>query len=366
MLKQTTVLFTWDVSPELKRKFRKTFPKIEKIKLLFPGEQSPDKIIELSKSADVIVGWRSSPELLESAKNLKLFINPGTGIKHHLENFRAINRERKLFLVNGHGHAFAVAQHTVAMLLALMNRIVYHHNLMKEGKWETSDDKDISLKSILLRNRKIGLLGYGAINKNVHRFLSGFKNEFHILKRDWNPAIVTSESSVENGESSIVNNEFVNLNFEFNEEFKKYEPKDLNKFLKSVDILIIAIPLTSNTEGMIGKKELKILGKNSLLVNIARGPIVDEESLYEALKRNEIGGAALDVWYNYKPKKDKKGRSYPFKFPFHDLNNVLMSPHRAASPFDELNRWDEVIENIRRAVADRKDFLNIVDLKKEY
>jgi len=343
---KTNVLFIWEIENDLKRHFRKVFINEKNIKLIFPKDFSEKNILKLCRDADVIVGWRPSKEQLTAAENLKLYINPGTGIKHHINNFREVNKIRKVVLVNGHGHAYSTAQHTVAMLLALMNRVVPHHNWMTEGLWRTSDDKDIFSASIQLRDRNIGLLGYGAINKYVHQFLSGFENEFHVLKR--------------NLEFGISDLELHGRKVSF------YQTEDLNKFLKTIDILIIAVPHTSKTEGMISKKELKLLGKNSLLVNVARGTIVNEESLYDALKNNIIKGAALDVWYNYNPKKDKKGREYPYKFPFHKLSNIVLSPHRAASPFDEISRWDEVIENIRRVAAGREDYLNIVDLKEEY
>lgn len=345
-MKEIRVLFIWDTGTELKKHLTKVFKKEKNISLIFPKNFSEKNILKLCKDADIIVGWRPSKEQLAAAEKLKLYINPGTGIKHHINNFREINKTREVVLVNGHGHAYSTAQHTVAMLMTLMNRIIPNHLLMEEGKWNTSDDKDLLSASVQLRDRNIGLLGYGAINKHVHRFLSGFDNEFHILKK--NPG--TGAPHLKNNDKKI----------------NMYSPEDLIKFLKAIDILIIAIPHTSKTEGLIGKKELKLLGKNSLLVNVARGLIADEESLYDALKNNVIAGAALDVWYNYQPKKDKKGREYPYKFPFHKLNNIVMSPHRAASPFDDIKRWDEVIENIWKVAKGKKDYLNIVDLKEEY
>ena len=94
--------------------------------------------------------------------------------------------------------------------------------------------------------------------------------------------------------------------------------------------------------------------------------MINEEALYLSLKKKELTGAAIDVWYDYKPEPDSKGRKYPTHFPFHLLDNVVLSPHRAASPFDDLKRWDEVIENIKRFCMGREDYLNIVDLKREY
>jgi len=343
MEKIISVIFIFDVEENLKKHLKRSLRDLTNVKLIFPKDLSEKNLLKLSAGADIIIGWRPSQELLRNSKKLKLFINPGTGVKHHIENFKEINRSRNIILVNGHGHAYSTAQHTVAMLLALMNRIIPHHNWMKDGVWRTSDDKDIFSSSVQLRNRNIGLLGYGAINKNVHKFLSGFENTYHVLKRDWK-----------------------NTNERFPTSIRKYKEKDLDKFLKAIDVLIVAVPHTSKTERLIGKKELHLLGKNALIVNVARGTIIDQKSLYEALNHNLIAGAALDVWYNYKPKKDKYGKEYPYEFPFHKLDNILLSPHRAASPFDDLSRWDEVIENISRYAKGKKNFLNVVDLNREY
>ncbi|HMS64314.1 MAG TPA: NAD(P)-dependent oxidoreductase [Ignavibacteria bacterium] len=340
----TNVLFNWKIDSVLKQHLRESLRHLPEIKLIFPNDFKADKILKHTRNADIIVGWKTTIEMLKSAEKLKLYINPGTGIKYHIDNFREINRLRKVVLVNGHGHAYSTAQHAVAMLLTLMNRVIPHHNLMKDGIWNVSDNEDLYSSSVQLRNRKIGLLGYGAINKNVHKFLSGFENKFFILRQRWGDKIEEK----------------------FSDDFKKYNLAQLNQFLKDIDILIIAIPHTSKTENMIGEKELKLLGKNSLLVNVARGIIVNEKSLYDSLKKGITGGAALDVWYNYTPEKDKSGKEYPYKYPFHKLKNIILSPHRAASPFDEISRWDEVIENIKRLNAGREDYLNIVDLNAEY
>ena len=344
MKKYIKVLFIWKIEEDLKKHLINSLKKIKEVKLVFPRSFTEKNILRESMDADVIIGWRPSRDLLFNSPKLKLYINPGTGIKHHIKNFQELKKAgRNILLINGHGHAYSTAQHAVAMLLALMNRIIPHHNWMQNGIWRTSDNKDIFSATVQLRNRRIGLLGYGAINKYVHSFLSGFENEFFVLKRDWK-------------EKKEI----------YPTEIKMYKETELHKFLKAIDILIIAVPHTSKTEGLIGAKELKLLGKNSLLVNIARGTIVNEMDLYDALKNKEISGAALDVWYNYSPEKDKYGKEYPYSYPFHKLKNIVLSPHRAASPFDDLSRWDEVIENLTRLAKGRKDFLNVVDIDEEY
>ncbi|MCW3979932.1 MAG: hypothetical protein NWF11_00455, partial [Candidatus Bathyarchaeota archaeon] len=87
---------------------------------------------------------------------------------------------------------------------------------------------------------------------------------------------------------------------------RKYDHHALHKFLDQIDILIIAVPLTSLTRQLIKKRELELLGSNGLLINVARGNIIDETSLFNALKDNTIAGAAVDFWYNYNPEKTKR------------------------------------------------------------
>ena len=106
--------------------------------------------------------------------------------------------------------------------------------------------------------------------------------------------------------------------------------------------------------------------KNGLLVNLSRGAVINESDLYKSLQNKFITGAAIDVWYNYQPEPDEQGRKFPASYPFYELENVVLSPHRAASPFNDLNRWDEVIENISRLARKKSDFLNVVELQREY
>jgi len=337
---QTTVLFIWQAPDRLKDYLAAGLEQLPLVKLIYPPDVEEKTLIRLAPEADIIIGWRPSKALLDAAKRLRLFINPGAGVQHITELFRELTKSRQVILVNGHGNSYFTAQHTVAMLLALMNKIVPHHNWMVEGHWRRGD-KDAA--SAPLRDRKVGLLGYGAVNSKVHRFLAGFDVEFHALRSDWSKLTEASPTPL-----------------------VKYTAAQLDEFLKAIDILIVSLPLTPKTEGLIAKREFELLGPDGLFLNVGRGAVVDEESLYNALKEKVIAGAALDVWYNYTPVSDEGGRTSPYNCPFHELDNVILSPHRAASPFRDLKRWDEVIENISRFASDRTDFLNVVDLEAGY
>lgn len=338
--KEVNVLCIWQPNDKLKKYLDKGLKRYPQVKLVVPPDLSDETLLQLAPEADIIMGWRPSKELLDAAINTKLFINPGAGVQHLIPIFKEVNEKRKLILVNGHGNAYFTAQHVVAILLSLMNKVVLHHNWMVEGLWRRGDAHATSTP---LRGKKIGLLGYGAVNKHVHTFLSGFDVNFSILRKDWDKQKEPLPTPV-----------------------TKYNFEDLPTFLEEIDILIVAVPLTSVTEGLIQKEELEMLGKNSYLVNIGRGPIIDEESLFEVLREEKIAGAAIDVWYDYQPKEDDEGRKFPSKYPFYLLENVILSPHRGASPMSDLKRWDEQIKNIIRFVKGKKEFLNEVNLDEGY
>ncbi len=340
LIPDTNVLFIWQAPDRLRDHLEAGLRHLPQVKLIYPPDVEEETLIHLAPEADIIIGWRPTKELLDAAARLRLFINPGAGVQHLIELFRELTKSRQVTLVNGHGNSYFTAQHAVALLLALMNKVVPHHNWMVQGRWRKGD-KDAA--SIPLRNRKVGLLGYGAVNSKVHRFLAGFDVEFHALRTDW--AKLTGAPPTP---------------------LARYGPDQLNDFLKAIDILIVSLPLTPKTEGLIGRRELELLGPDGLFLNVGRGAVVDEESLYNALKERVIAAAALDVWYNYTPISDEGGRTSPYNCPFHELDNVVLSPHRAASPFRDLKRWDEVIENISRFASGEREFLNMVDLEAGY
>jgi phosphoglycerate dehydrogenase-like enzyme len=339
-MRQTNVLFIWNVREELRDYLKKGLSGLKNLELNFPDDISDENLMKHAPDADILVGWRPSRDLLDAATRFHLFINPGVGVQHHLDTFRELVKSRDVILINGHGNTYFTAQHAVALLLALTNKIIPHHGWMKEGKWRKGDD---DAKSIPLRDRHIGLLGYGAVNSKVHKFLSGFDVSFHVCRRSLNNESSTLPTPV-----------------------KKHSNSEIHEFLRNIDTLIVGVPQTPETIGLIGQKELELLGEGGLVVTVARGLVIDEESFYNALRERKIAGAGIDVWYEYRPEEDNEGRKYPYSYPFHELDNVVLSPHRGASPMDDLRRWDEVIENITRFARGKEEFINVVDLERGY
>ena len=207
----TNVLFIWKPREELENYLRKGLDNVDNLNLVFPDEETEETYLKHAPDANIVVGWRPTLEFLDSAENLRLFINPGVGVQHHLEPFRELVKTRDIVLVNGHGNTYFTAQHVVALLLALTNKVVHHHNWMVEGLWRRGDSHG---KSKPLRYRNIGLLGYGAVNQKVHKFLSGFDVNFSICRNSW-------EGKVDHLPTPA----------------KKYEHDQVTEFLKEVDTL---------------------------------------------------------------------------------------------------------------------------------
>lgn len=310
------------------------------IELRIPAETEAVKLAHLLSDAQIAIGWRPTAEMLDSAPALRMLINPGAGVQHHFDGLSDIYLQRGIRLLNCHGNAWFTAQHSVAMLLAMMTRLFPHDKWMRQGKWRLGDKE---AATIPLRGMQVGLAGYGHVNRNVHRMLSGFSCDFHVLRRRADSAQADLES--------------VN---------RIYGSEELNPFLQAIDVLMLAVPMTPATEGMIGKRELELLGRDAFLVNVARGAVIDEEALYTALKEEKLAGAALDVWYEYQPEEDGAGRKRPHSHPFHELENVIMSPHRAASPYADLARWKPILRNIEAFADGATEFSDEIDLEARY
>ena len=140
----------------------------------------------------------------------------------------------------------------------------------------------------------------------------------------------------------------------------------LPQLLPQADVLLIALPGTPETEGLIGEAELALLPRGTVLVNIGRGPIVDAGALYRSLKEGHLLGAGLDVWYNYPPDPESRSHTPPSDYAFHELENVVMSPHRGGGS-DGSDRLRVIhLTVLLNAAARGEPIPNRVDLEMGY
>jgi phosphoglycerate dehydrogenase-like enzyme len=186
-----------------------------------------------------------------------------------------------------------------------------------------------------LYNRNLGIIGFGHIGKEISKRANAFGMNITAIVRDIEKYKPNSKIN------------FISI-------------KNIKKIINKIDYLIIACPLNNNTKDMIDLKLIKKMNKNAVIINVARGPIINEGDLYEALKNKLIRGAVIDVWYNY-PQSDSGKKLYPSKYPLHKLENVKLSPHASAWSHQ---LWDRrfkfICENLEK-LYNNKQLKNIVN-----
>jgi phosphoglycerate dehydrogenase-like enzyme len=139
--------------------------------------------------------------------------------------------------------------------------------------------------------------------------------------------------------------------------------ENIEKVIRESDYIVLSLPLTEKTRGLIGQKEFKMMKDGAYLVNISRGPIIDLEALYEALKSGKLAGAAIDVWES----EEEKTRlsQYPIDRPIHQYN-VIMTPHYSGlTKENRLRAITTAGENIKR-LMNGEPLKNLADLNKGY
>jgi phosphoglycerate dehydrogenase-like enzyme len=197
--------------------------------------------------------------------------------------------------------------------------------------------------SILLQDKTALLLGYGEIGSRLAKILHAL--DMHIL------AIRNSISSLDMDRFAMV-----------------YPQDSIHSLLPQADILINTLPLTPQTKGMIGEKELAALQRGAVVVNVGRGEVIDQHAFYQALKNGHLGAAAIDVWYNYPEDEASRADTMPADVSFGELKNVVLSPHRAGglnSEDTERLRMEHLADLLNHA-ARGEPLPNQVDLTRGY
>lgn len=309
-----------------------------KVELVIPESFDEQTILKYTPEADVFLGAYFTEPILRMAKKLKLIQIPWTGV--NTLDFDLI--EKFDFVVcNSHSNSHVVAEHAIALLMDAAKKISYHDSLMRKGNWNRPglNENDISPFSKTLMNSKIGLLGFGAIGRDIYNMMAGFNCTFKVFNRTGNPTLNAD-----------------NISF--------HSILEVYKELFDLDFVIISIPLTHNTQGLIDQKFFEAMDKNSVLINISRGEVIVEEDLFNSLNTKTIAFSAIDTWYNY-PNKNKPLAFPSLKYPFHELDNIVLSPHRAGFVDSGFPHLDDAIENLNR-LADDRDLINVVSLKTGY
>jgi phosphoglycerate dehydrogenase-like enzyme len=293
---------------------------------------------EIPLKTSILVEGNPKREVLEALPNLKSVIIPWAGASS--ETLNLMRDFPQVSLHNLHHNALPVAEYALALLFAAANTLIPVDRALRSNDWRPRYDRT---PSILISGKTALILGYGHIGMALVKLLSGF-----------DMALMATRNSIK----SSVNEGLVRI----------YPSNSLHELLPKSDFLIVTLPLTPLTKGLIGEKELSLLPKHAIVVNIGRGAIIDQSALYNALKMHTILAAGIDVWYKYPEDGTSESNTPPSDFPFHELDNIVMSPHRAGSLNQkdiEILRMTHLGELLNQAA--RGYFMpNRVDLDKGY
>jgi len=276
----------------------------------------------------VLISGVPDEGLIKNNPNLETLIIPWAGLPK--STGRLMQNYPNISVHNIHHNAGPAAETAIALLCASARKIVSIDRNLRKNDWT---DRYQESGIILLEGKTAVILGYGAIGQKIDFICSGLGIK---------TIAVTRTGRKYNKKTTVSISEF-------------------QRVLPQADILFIALPWTNETDQLIGASELGLLPDNAILINIARGALIDESALYDKLKAGRIR-AGLDVWYNYP--KDKKDRKFtpPANFPFNELDNVVLSPHMGGHS----DRTDELrIEHLAKLLnlaAQGQEMPNRVDL----
>jgi phosphoglycerate dehydrogenase-like enzyme len=271
--------------------------------LLVPGIEVTAGV-DLPGPADfrILVAGRPSAEHLAASPNLRTLIIPFAGLPESTREL--LLGFPQIEVHNLHHNSAQTAELAIALMMAAARFVVPVDRQFRRHDWTPRYDPP---PVVILDGLTAMVLGYGAIGQRVARVCQALGMQVLAVRRDPQapgPADIRAEI---------------------------HGAGELRRLLPRSQVLIITLPLTEDTDGMMGAEELALLPEGALLVNVARADIVDEEALYHALRGGRLAGAGLDVWYNYPEDRESRTQTPPARFPFHELDNVVMSPHRGGA-----------------------------------
>jgi phosphoglycerate dehydrogenase-like enzyme len=314
----------WHAPSWLREKLQDAFPQF-----IVGQLQSYDRVPEEIVDTDVFIGWSLRPEQFKIANKLRWIHSPAAAV-HQLMYPELINSN--VILTNSTGvHGPVVAEHAIAVLLALAKRLPQAIHYQAKRIWAQE-----LLWNEHPRPREVGdatvlVVGMGGIGR-----------EFALRAKALGMKVIAIRENPSKGAGPAD---------------EVYGLAQLDELLPKADFVLLCTPVTPATTGIINQERLNKMKFGAYLINVARGPLVDEPALIEALQQQRIAGAALDVFVE---------EPLPPESPFWSLENVLITPHTAAVTEKLWERhYDLIVENMNRFLAG-KPLLNEVDKKRGY
>ena len=266
------------------------------------------------ESADVVIGIKLNDSMPVPLK-ARLFHAPAAGTD-------AVNTAllpATCTLANCFGHENAIAEYVIAALLMRHVPLASADHDLRQQRWTYWAGRQAALRTEL-GAQTIGLLGFGHIAQTVAQRAKAFGMRVHVANR------------------SPVSHPVVDQSWTLDA---------LHDFMGSADAVVVSLPLTDNTLGLVDAKAISAMRPDAVLMNVGRGAVIDEKALYDALASRQIGDAVIDTWYQYPT--PTQAECAPSQYDFAALDNVLMTPHMSGWTAGTVRRRQETLaDNIAR------------------
>jgi len=314
----------WNAPGWFSERLRSDFPELDIVHL--PDYRRLDAEIP---DAEIVIAWSIRPEQIKAAKRLRWIHSPAAAV--HTLIFPELITS-KIIITNARDvHGPVVAEHVIALIFALAKKIPGSVELQQKHVWGQQLLWDELPRVREVAGATLGLVGLGSIGRAVVKSAKALGMQ-----------VIAVREHPEKGSEGAD---------------KVLGPAQINEVFRQADYIVLAAPVTDNTKAIANAERLAMMKPDACLINVARGPLVDEAALASALRAKKIGGAALDVF----PKEP-----LPQDSPLWDLPNLLITPHTAALT-DKL--WERhyalFSENLRRYLTGQP-LLAVVDKRKGY
>jgi D-3-phosphoglycerate dehydrogenase len=294
----------------------------EKAELVFANSLDENELFEQVKDIDALIIRANgvvTARLMDAAPRLKVIGRHGVGLE-------AIDldaaKERDIVVCNTPlANVESVAEHAVGLMIAVSKHIVRADRAIREGRWEVR----YQYIGQELWGRALGLVGLGRIGGRVAE----------ICSQAFNMPVFYYDI----------------LRYEEAEQRLGAKQLPLDEVLGSADYVSVHVPLLPGTRGLIGHQQFGMMKKGAIFINTARGPVVDETALFEALTNDHLAGAGLDV-YSIEPVLPDN--------PLFSLENVVLTPHMAAHTDDALRAMSLVAEDVLRVLEGQEPLYRVV------
>jgi phosphoglycerate dehydrogenase-like enzyme len=295
----------WDIGMSL-------LPKGCTIELL--EKEDPKRRIEQLESADILMGFLRgkpiTPPDFDHFGKLKLIQLLSAG--YDGIDLKRLKQLGIPLANNGGANSYAVAEHAIMLMLTVLRQAPDLHNLVKAGKFKSSRFGEEEEHE--LAGKTVGIVGAGMIGQTIAKRLSGF--EVKLLYHD--PVRLPADVAAK-----------LNMNY-----------RELDDLLRESDVVTLHAPNNERTVNMICERTLNLMKRDAILINTARGELIDEAALYQALKEKRIWAAGLDAFVKEPINPDN---------PLLTLPNIVLSPHSAGSTFESWNqRFGNAFANVQR------------------